>query len=173
MPAEIEWLSPLIFMKSDVPCHFCVRRIQDVSFEASFHGVMPFHAAAPHPIEAVVFALKSPLNKCDLLTDELGLGKTIKAGIVLCQYQAERKHQLPEIGPASLRKQWAMKLEDKFNLLLGARASDGMSAPAGGQRACWVPKKGESCLEMSRLAFALRITQSKRDKPLNFAACSA
>jgi hypothetical protein len=70
----------------------------------------------PHQIEAAVFALKSPLSKGVLLADEVGLGKTIEAGIVLCQYWAERKRQLLVICPASLRKQWAMELEEKFNL---------------------------------------------------------
>ncbi len=70
----------------------------------------------PHQIEAAVFALKSPLSKGVLLADEVGLGKTIEAGIVLCQYWAERKRQLLVICPASLRKQWALELQDKFNL---------------------------------------------------------
>ncbi len=61
----------------------------------------------PHQIEAAVFALRSPLSKGVLLADEVGLGKTIEAGIVLCQYWAERKRQLLVICPASLRKQWA------------------------------------------------------------------
>jgi SNF2 family DNA or RNA helicase len=47
---------------------------------------------------------------------EVGLGKTIEAGIVLCQFWAERKRRLLVICPASLRKQRALELEDKFNL---------------------------------------------------------
>jgi hypothetical protein len=70
----------------------------------------------PHQIEAALFALKSPLSKGVLLADEVGLGKTIEAGIVLCQYWAERKRRLLVICPASLRKQWALELEEKFNL---------------------------------------------------------
>lgn len=70
----------------------------------------------PHQIEAAVFALRSPLSKGVLLADEVGLGKTIEAGIVLCQYWAERKRQLLVVCPASLRKQWALELQDKFNL---------------------------------------------------------
>jgi hypothetical protein len=70
----------------------------------------------PHQIEAAVFALRSPLSKGVLLADEVGLGKTIEAGIVLCQYWAERKRQLLVICPASLRKQWALELTEKFNL---------------------------------------------------------
>lgn len=70
----------------------------------------------PHQIEAALFALKSPLSKGVLLADEVGLGKTIEAGTVLCQFWAERKRRILVICPASLRKQWASELSEKFNL---------------------------------------------------------
>ena len=70
----------------------------------------------PHQIEAALFALESPLSKGVLLADEVGLGKTIEAGIVMCQFWAERKRRLIVICPASLRKQWALELSEKFNL---------------------------------------------------------
>jgi len=70
----------------------------------------------PHQIEAALFALESPISKGVVLADEVGLGKTIEAAIVLCQYWAERKRRLLVICPASLRKQWALELGDKFNL---------------------------------------------------------
>lgn len=70
----------------------------------------------PHQIEAALFALQSPLSKGVILADEVGLGKTIEAGIVLCQYWAERRRRLLVICPASLRKQWALELAEKFNL---------------------------------------------------------
>ena len=70
----------------------------------------------PHQIEAALFALRNPLSKGVLLADEVGLGKTIEAGLVLCQYWSERKRRLLIITPASLRKQWALELEEKFNL---------------------------------------------------------
>ena len=70
----------------------------------------------PHQVEAALFALQSPLSKGVILADEVGLGKTIEAGIVLCQLWAERKRRLLVICPASLRKQWAMELEEKFSL---------------------------------------------------------
>jgi hypothetical protein len=70
----------------------------------------------PHQIEAALFALASPLSKGVVLADEVGLGKTIEAGIVLCQFWAERKRQLLVLCPASIRKQWALELEEKFNL---------------------------------------------------------
>lgn len=70
----------------------------------------------PHQIEAAMFALRSPLSKGVLLADEVGLGKTIEAGLVLCQHWAERKRKLLVICPASLRKQWSLELQEKFNL---------------------------------------------------------
>ena len=70
----------------------------------------------PHQIEAALFALRSPLSKGVLLADEVGLGKTIEAGLVLCQYWAEQKRRLLVICPASLRRQWAAELTEKFNL---------------------------------------------------------
>lgn len=70
----------------------------------------------PHQIEAALFALKNPLSKGVILADEVGLGKTIEAALVLGQYWAERKRRLLIICPASLRKQWAQELKEKFNL---------------------------------------------------------
>lgn len=70
----------------------------------------------PHQIEAALFAFRSPLSKGVLLADEVGLGKTIEAGLVLCQYWAERRRKLIVICPASLRKQWSLELSEKFNL---------------------------------------------------------
>lgn len=70
----------------------------------------------PHQIDAALFALDNPLSKGVVLADEVGLGKTIEAGLVLCQYWAERKRRILIICPASLRKQWAQELQDKFNL---------------------------------------------------------
>lgn len=70
----------------------------------------------PHQIEAALFALRSPLSKGVILADEVGLGKTIEAGIVLCQLWAERRRRLLVICPASIRKQWELELEEKFNL---------------------------------------------------------
>jgi hypothetical protein len=70
----------------------------------------------PHQIEAALFALRSPLAKGVLLADEVGLGKTVEAGLVLCQYWAEKRRKLLVICPASLRKQWGLELSEKFNL---------------------------------------------------------
>lgn len=70
----------------------------------------------PHQVEAALFALRSPLSKGVILADEVGLGKTIEAGLVLAQKWAERKCKLILIVPATLRKQWSQELEEKFAL---------------------------------------------------------
>lgn len=70
----------------------------------------------PHQIEAALFALSNPLNKGVVLADEVGLGKTIEAALVISQYWAERKRHLIIICPAALRRQWASELQEKFNL---------------------------------------------------------
>ncbi len=70
----------------------------------------------PHQINAALFAINNPLSQGVVLADEVGLGKTIEAGLVLSQYWAERKRRLIIICPASLRRQWGQELQDKFNL---------------------------------------------------------
>ena len=70
----------------------------------------------PHQIEAALFAFKSPLSKGAVLADEVGLGKTIEAGIILSQQWAECKRKLLIIGPSNLRKQWNRELAEKFYL---------------------------------------------------------
>ena len=70
----------------------------------------------PHQIDASLFALRSPLSKGAVLADEVGLGKTIEAGIVLAQRWAERRRRILLIVPAILRKQWQQELDDKFYL---------------------------------------------------------
>lgn len=70
----------------------------------------------PHQIDAALFAFKSPLSKGAILADEVGLGKTIEAGIILSQFWAEHRRKLLIIAPANLRKQWSTELLDKFYL---------------------------------------------------------
>jgi len=70
----------------------------------------------PHQVEAALFAFRSPLSKGAILADEVGLGKTIEAGLVISQKWAERKRKILIITPANLRKQWSQELLDKFFL---------------------------------------------------------
>ncbi len=70
----------------------------------------------PHQVEAALFAFRNPFSKGAILADEVGLGKTIEAGLLLAQNWAERKRRLLVIVPANLRKQWSQELADKFYL---------------------------------------------------------
>lgn len=70
----------------------------------------------PHQVDAALFAFGSPLSKGALLADEVGLGKTIEAGLVISQRWAERKRHILVITPSNLRKQWFQELQDKFFL---------------------------------------------------------
>ena len=70
----------------------------------------------PHQVDAALFALRSPLSQGVILADEVGLGKTIEAGIIISQRWAERKRKILIIAPANLRKQWSQELADKFFL---------------------------------------------------------
>lgn len=70
----------------------------------------------PHQINAALFVFQSPFSKGTILADEVGLGKTIEAGIVIAQYIYERRNKILIISPASLQRQWENELSDKFGL---------------------------------------------------------
>ena len=57
----------------------------------------------PHQVDAALFACKNPLSKGVILADEVGLGKTIEAGLVILHHWAERR-------------QWHQELQEKFGL---------------------------------------------------------
>ena len=89
----------------------------------------------PHQVDAALFAFSSPLSRGAILADEVGLGKTIEAGIILSQLWAEHKRHILIIVPASLRSQWNIELMEKFYLpsivlerkLFDRIAADGMN----------------------------------------------
>lgn len=91
----------------------------------------------PHQVEAALFAFKSPLSKGAILADEVGLGKTIEAGLVLAQKWTEGRRRILVVTPANLRKQWAQEIAEKFflpSVILEARnynkmAKDGVRRP--------------------------------------------
>lgn len=68
----------------------------------------------PHQVDAALFAFRSPLSRGAILADEVGLGKTIEAGIIISQLWAEKKRRILIVVPASLRKQWSGELSEKF-----------------------------------------------------------
>ncbi|MGX9347780.1 SNF2-related protein [Microbacterium sp. KNMS] len=87
----------------------------------------------PHQIDAALFALQTPFLPGVILADEVGLGKTIEAGIVISQYWAERKRRVLIIAPSSLRQQWKQELYEKFlipSTILDAKTKGSVLAKA-------------------------------------------
>lgn len=70
----------------------------------------------PHQLDAALFAFRSPLSRGAILADEVGLGKTIEACLIISQLWAEQRRRLLIVVPTILRKQWAQELADKFYL---------------------------------------------------------
>ncbi|WP_033106701.1 SNF2-related protein [Microbacterium profundi] len=88
----------------------------------------------PHQIDAALFALQTPFLPGVILADEVGLGKTIEAGIVISQYWAERKRSILIVAPSSLRQQWQQELSEKFlipSALLDAKSKASLLSPSG------------------------------------------
>ena len=106
--------------------HALTRRSASDSLEKLGHSLLNATVYLnPHQIEAALFAFRSPLSRGVLLADEVGLGKTIEAGLIISQLWAERHRRILVIVPTTLRKQWAQELGDKFFLpseVIDARA---------------------------------------------------
>src|SRR5213593_1836602 len=79
----------------------------------------------PHQVDAVMFALGRLTEGGCILADEVGLGKTIEAGLVLAQLRAEGKRRLLIIVPKPLIGQWQTELFTLF----GIEASIGSAHP--------------------------------------------
>jgi len=72
--------------------------------------------ANPHQIESIIFALEKLENGGCILADEVGLGKTIEAGLVITQYRANRRFNILILVPTSLAGQWNNELRERFQI---------------------------------------------------------
>lgn len=70
----------------------------------------------PHQVEAYVFALTTLRSGGAVLADEVGLGKTIEAGLVIKHQLMSGKSKILLIMPSNLRRQWQIELEEKFDI---------------------------------------------------------
>jgi hypothetical protein len=70
----------------------------------------------PHQVDAAIFALNSPLKAGAILGDEVGLGKTIEAGLVIAQKWAKAERRILIVAPSFLTPQWQQELGDRFDL---------------------------------------------------------
>src|ERR1700722_8366242 len=83
----------------------------------------------PHQIDAVIFALRRLREGGCILADEVGLGKTIEAGLVIAQRRAEGARRILLIVPKSLIGQWQSELLNLFGIQ-AVENEAGFSAPA-------------------------------------------
>lgn len=70
----------------------------------------------PHQIIAFCAAIQALKTGGIVLADEVGLGKTIEAGLTLKYVLDSGAKRVLIALPATLRKQWEVELEEKFNL---------------------------------------------------------
>ncbi len=122
----------------------------------------------PHQIEAAAFALAALPTGGAILADEVGLGKTIEAGLVLAQLAAEGRPRAVVLVPASLRAQWREELSSKFGIEARVVDGDGVrSAERQGLRAnpfdtggvviCSQPFAAMRAAELERVSWDLAI----------------
>jgi SNF2 family DNA or RNA helicase len=72
--------------------------------------------ANPHQIEATIFALNRIKLGGALLCDEVGLGKTIEAGLVISELRARGADRILIVVPVPLARQWQVELQDLFSV---------------------------------------------------------
>lgn len=119
----------------------------------------------PHQVEAALFALEDPLRPGVVLADEVGLGKTIEAGLVLCQLWAEQRRRLIVVAPAHLRKQWEAELREKFHL--PAVAVDRKIRDAAMRAGRGDPLRASEGLPVISLGFAAAMKDELRAVPFD------
>lgn len=82
--------------------------------------------ANPHQVDAVIFALARAREGGCILADEVGLGKTIEAGLVIAQLMAEGARRILLLAPKPLLGQWKQELFQLFDIVgVEAQAREG------------------------------------------------
>lgn len=113
-----DWVSPFTLYQSQYWAHALTLRFVSPAIGTLSRSIASARVDLnPHQIDAALFAVRSPFSKGVILADEVGLGKTIEAGIVIAQRWAERRRRILLIVPATLRKQWQQELQEKFGIL--------------------------------------------------------
>ena len=91
----------------------CSSFVEGPSLQAQFMGAIELEN---YQFEPVVRALSMPRVNL-LIADDVGLGKTIEAGIVVQELLSrQRIRRIMIVCPASLSKQWQEEMLEKFNL---------------------------------------------------------
>ncbi|SCF20972.1 ATP-dependent helicase HepA [Micromonospora haikouensis] len=68
----------------------------------------------PHQVQTAMTVLRDPVQRY-LLADEVGLGKTIEAGLIVRQHLLDHpRSRVLVLVPAILRQQWQTELQTKF-----------------------------------------------------------
>jgi ATP-dependent helicase HepA len=93
-----------------------------------------------HQLEVVRRVLEDPRQRY-LLADEVGLGKTIEAGLIIRQYLLDHPGgHVVVLAPPMLRRQWVAELREKFMIddfdraVISVLAHDSSDSWAGGAR---------------------------------------
>lgn len=96
----------------------CYSRYKKMELEKSpFHFLLSADIELnPHQINAFIAAIQALHTGGIILADEVGLGKTIEAGLVLEYVLKSGATHVIITMPASLRKQWEIELYEKFGL---------------------------------------------------------
>lgn len=130
-PEAIEWTGKFTEIIGDSPIGDLTYGPYDVYIKTLME-IFPDELIEPHPFtddveeylhpfqnqNALSLRRKLPKNGVAMLSDSVGLGKTVTASAVIDQYIKEDKYNIMLILPASLKQHWIKELEDyPWNLI--------------------------------------------------------
>lgn len=82
--------------------------------------ISPYRSAImlkDYQLEPLARAISMPRANL-LIADDVGLGKTIEAGLIIQEFLAQQRiSRILIVCPASLQRQWKEEMEEKFNLI--------------------------------------------------------